>query len=78
MNVSVHLSHTQHFLIPTQHVTVVRQATRPGDKLLLGKTCSLCSSETGGLGAVATDLLEMIDVLQSRGMHVRKYLVSPI
>eukprot|EP00903_Cladosiphon_okamuranus_P006370 g6237.t1 len=42
-------------------------ATRPGHKLLLGETCSLCSSETGGLGADAADLLEIIDVLQSRG-----------
>lgn len=43
---------------------VIPQATRPGDKLLLEHGCSLCSS---GVGAAATELLKMVDVLQSRG-----------
>lgn len=46
---------------------VMRQAIYPGHKLLHGKSCSLCSSETGGVGAAATDLLEMTDVLRSKG-----------
>lgn len=49
-------------------ISTTRQATRPGDKLLRERPCSLCSSETGGLGAAAMKLLEMIDVLQDRGM----------
>eukprot|EP00903_Cladosiphon_okamuranus_P006419 g6282.t2 len=44
-----------------------KEATRPGHKLLRRKTCSMCSPETGGLGAVATELLDMVDLLQSRG-----------
>ncbi|CAN0044686.1 unnamed protein product [Pylaiella littoralis] len=48
---------------------VSKTATRPGDKLLLEHGCSLCSSETGGVGAAATE------VLQSRGMP-RVNLVS--
>lgn len=43
------------------------QATRPGDKVIAGKTCSLCTPETGGLGAAAVEFLEIIDVHQSRG-----------
>lgn len=43
------------------------QATQPGDRLLDGKICSLCSSETGGLGKAATEFLHMLDVHQSRG-----------
>lgn len=39
-----------------------QQATRCGEKLLLGTTCSRCSSTTGGLGAAASELLEMVDV----------------
>jgi len=54
---------------------VVRQANRPGDKLLLERGCTLCSSETGGVGAAATELLHMMDVLQSEGTP-RAYLVS--
>ncbi|CAM9686810.1 unnamed protein product [Ectocarpus fasciculatus] len=47
-------------------------ATRHGDKLLHGATCNLCDSETGGLGAAAVDLLEVVDVRQSRGELVRE------
>ncbi|CAM9180095.1 unnamed protein product, partial [Ectocarpus fasciculatus] len=47
-------------------------ATRHGDKLLHGATCNLCDSETGGLGAVAVDLLEVVDIRQSRGELVRE------
>lgn len=49
----------------------ILQATRPGDKLLLRKdprqNCTRCSSETGGLGAAATDLLEMVDLVKGKG-----------
>lgn len=51
----------------TTNITATRQATGRGDKLLVKKACILCSSATGGLGAAATELLEMIDVRQSRG-----------
>ena len=53
--------------ITLQNATVIRQATRPGDSLLDGETCKHCRPETGGLGAAATDLTKMVDVLQSRG-----------
>eukprot|EP00752_Nemacystus_decipiens_P001249 g1247.t2 len=55
-----------------QDMQISNTATRPGDKLLHGKTCNLCSSETGGLGAAATDLVEMVDVLQSGGEILRQ------
>ncbi|CAN0399666.1 unnamed protein product, partial [Ectocarpus sp. 12 AP-2014] len=45
---------------------------RRGDKLLHGATCNLCDSETGGLGAAAMDLLEVVDIRQSRGELVRE------
>ncbi|CAM9463484.1 unnamed protein product [Scytosiphon promiscuus] len=49
-----------------QGMEISNAASQPGDKLLLQNTCSLCSSETGGLGAAATDLLEMVDVVRSK------------
>lgn len=39
----------------------IRQATRPGDKLLVENTCRLCRSET--------DLLQMIDTFQKKGAN---------
>eukprot|EP00752_Nemacystus_decipiens_P008335 g7449.t1 len=49
-----------------QDMPINKAAIRPGDKLLHGGSCSLCSPETGGLGAAAADLLELVDVLQSK------------
>lgn len=45
----------------------IRQATRPGDKLLREDACGRCTSETGGLGAAATNLLLMIKAFQTKG-----------
>ncbi|CAN0350489.1 unnamed protein product [Ectocarpus sp. 6 AP-2014] len=55
-----------------QDMHISNTATRPGDKLLLEQGCTLCSSETGGVGAAATELLQMVDVLQSRGEMFRE------
>ncbi|CAN0315441.1 unnamed protein product [Ectocarpus sp. 6 AP-2014] len=54
-----------------QDMQISRSATQHGDKLLHGATCNLCDSETGGLGAAAIDLLEMVDIRRSRGDLVR-------
>ncbi|CAN0315933.1 unnamed protein product [Ectocarpus sp. 6 AP-2014] len=45
-----------------QDMQISKAATRPGDKSLFGATCSLCDSKTGGLGAAAMSLLEIVDV----------------
>eukprot|EP00903_Cladosiphon_okamuranus_P006418 g6282.t1 len=37
----------------------------------------MCSPETGGLGAVATELLDMVDLLQSRGFARTSPRASP-
>ena len=45
------------------------QAARSeGDKLLEASGCSGCSSETGGIGAAAVELLRMVDVRKDRGV----------
>lgn len=44
------------------------QATRPGDKLLEDRGCRRCSPETGGMGAVAIELVRMVDIRNARGM----------
>ncbi|CAN0303665.1 unnamed protein product [Ectocarpus sp. 6 AP-2014] len=44
-------------------------ATRAGHQLLLESApCSLCSSETGGQGAAAVELLLMVDIGRERGV----------
>ncbi|CAM9664047.1 unnamed protein product [Ectocarpus sp. 4 AP-2014] len=55
-----------------QDMHISNTATRPGDKLLQEHGCTLCTSETGGVGAAATELLQMVDVLQSRGEMFRE------
>ncbi|CAM9435787.1 unnamed protein product [Hapterophycus canaliculatus] len=55
-----------------QDMQINNAANQHGDKLLLEKSCTLCSSETGGLGAAATDLLEMVDLAQSKGEIFRE------
>ncbi|CAN0535803.1 unnamed protein product, partial [Ectocarpus sp. 8 AP-2014] len=50
-----------------QDMPICKAATRRGDKLLHGATCNLCDFETGGLGAAAIDLLEIVNIRQSRG-----------
>eukprot|EP00752_Nemacystus_decipiens_P012981 g11487.t1 len=62
-----------------EDMQISNTATEPGDKVLCGETCSLCDPETGGLGAAATDLLEVIDVNQSRDNifhHVNRRFVA--
>lgn len=46
------------------------QVHRPGDKLV-GRRCQLCSSETGELGALAAEVLVMVDVAERRGAKTR-------
>lgn len=47
----------------------ISQATRAGDQLLLESAgCPLCSSETGGQGAAAAELLLMVDIGRERGI----------
>lgn len=47
----------------------IPQATRAGDQLLLESAgCPLCSSETGGQGAAAAELLLMVDIGLERGI----------
>ncbi|CAM9355977.1 unnamed protein product [Ectocarpus sp. 12 AP-2014] len=50
---------------------ISKAATRHGGKLLHGANCNLCDSETGGLGAAAVDILEIVDIHQSRGTRAR-------
>ncbi|CAM9921826.1 unnamed protein product [Ectocarpus fasciculatus] len=44
----------------------VNKATRGGDKFLKGSRCPRCSSDTGGLGAAAIDLVRMVDIRLDR------------
>eukprot|EP00752_Nemacystus_decipiens_P017045 g15262.t1 len=63
------------FLECPQHgreIQITKKATHPGDQLLHGKSCSLCSPETGGVGAAATDLLDMTDVHESKEIIFKK------
>ncbi|CAN0097652.1 unnamed protein product [Ectocarpus sp. 12 AP-2014] len=55
-----------------QDMQISKAATRHGDKLLHGATCNLCDFETGGLAVAAVDLLEIVDIRQSRGELVRE------
>ncbi|CAM9593028.1 unnamed protein product [Ectocarpus sp. 13 AM-2016] len=59
-----------------QDMQISKAATRPGDNILFRATCSLCDSETGGMGAAAMYLLEIVDVDKCvgalfRDMHER-------
>ncbi|CAM9752441.1 unnamed protein product [Ectocarpus sp. 6 AP-2014] len=43
-------------------------AAHPGDKVVDSRGCPLCSSELGGLGAMANDLVRMVDIRLDRGV----------
>ncbi|CAN0416414.1 unnamed protein product [Ectocarpus sp. 12 AP-2014] len=55
-----------------QDMQISKAAIRPGDNILFGATCSLCDSKTGGLGAAAMDLLEIVDVHECVGELFRE------